>query len=250
MHIRSIQFFFLIIFIAITSCSSIYMPNVPATPMFKERGETYVAAHANIKGNISANTGVAFGKNLAFIANGSYIDRGTSRSNDLFKQHLIEGGIGYFTTMGKLKLQVLEVYGGYGIGGSTQIERRAGVNGMEPTESREMNFDKIFVQVNYSSTRKRKLNLMGKRREMSYGTAIRGSRISMRDFTINDLPSQKEEAFFIEPLFYTRLALNNHLHLQYTNGFNFNVLDNNYLKAGNAVFTLGLTYKFGGRKKK
>ncbi|NQD70837.1 hypothetical protein HP439_08920, partial [Sphingobacterium shayense] len=183
-------------------------------------------------------------------ANGSYIDRGSSRSNELFKQYLIEGGIGYFTTMGKLKLQVLEVYGGYGIGGSTQIERRAGVNGMEPIESREMNFDKFFVQVNYSSTRKRKLNLMGKRRELSYGTAIRGSRISMQDFTINDLPSQKEEAFFIEPLFYTRLALNSHLHLQYTNGFNFNVLDNNYLKAGNAVFTLGLTYKFGGKKKK
>ncbi|NQD72219.1 hypothetical protein HP439_15955, partial [Sphingobacterium shayense] len=109
MHIRSIQFFLLIIFIVTTGCSSIYMPNVPATPMFKQRGEAYLAAHANVKGNISANTGVAFGKNLAIIANGSYIDRGSSRSNELFKQYLIEGGIGYFTTMGKLKLQVLEV---------------------------------------------------------------------------------------------------------------------------------------------
>lgn len=45
-----------------SSCSSIYMPNVPATPMFKERGEVYVAAHSNIKGNISGNAGVAFAK--------------------------------------------------------------------------------------------------------------------------------------------------------------------------------------------
>jgi len=226
------------------------MPNVPATPMFKNQGETYLAAHVNPKGNISANTGVAFGKNLALIANGSYVDYGSSRSNMLFKQKLVEGGLGYYTTLGRQKLQVLEVYGGYGIGNSTEVDRRAGVSGMEPVETRKMKFDKFFVQVNYSSTRKRKLNLLGKNRELSYGTAIRGSKISMRDFTINEIASQKEEGYFIEPLFFTRMALNNHLHLQYTNGFSFNVLDNNYLKAGNAVFTLGLTFKFGGHKKK
>ncbi len=250
MQIRSIQLLSLSFLLFATGCSSIYMPNVPATPMFKQQGEAYVAAHANIKGNISANAGVAFAKNIALIANGSYIDWGSFKSNELFKQRLIEGGLGYFTTIGKQKLQVLEVYGGYGIGQSIEVQRRAGVNGMEPVARLEMDFDKIFVQVNYSSTRKRKLDLLGKKREMSYGTAIRGSRVSMQDFTIEDLPSQKEEAFFIEPLFYTRLALNKNLHIQYTNGFNFNILDNTYLKAGNAVFTLGLTYKFGGKENK
>lgn len=231
------------------SCSSIYMPNVPATPMFREQGEVYLAAHSNIKGNVSANAGVAVGQHVAVIANGAYIDRGGERSNELFKQQLVEGGIGYFTKIGKEKRQVFEVYAGYGIGSSTEVDRRATTTGMEPVETRAMDFDKIFLQINYSSTRKQKLNLFGKKRELNYGTAIRASRVMMKDFTINDLQSQKEEALFIEPLFFTRLELNKGFQLQYTNGFNFNVLDNEYLKAGNAVFTLGVTYNFGGRKK-
>jgi len=235
--------------LSLGACSSIYMPNVPATPMFREQGEVYLAAHSNIKGNISGNAGVAIGKHVAVIANGSYIDRGNENSNELFRQQLVEAGVGYFTKIGKEKRQVLEVYGGYAVGSSTEVDRRATTTGMQPVETRVMDFDKIFVQVNYSSTRKQKLNLFGKKRDLNYGTAIRASRVAMTDFTINDLASPKEEAFFIEPLFFTRMELNKGFQLQYTNGFNFNVLDNDYLKAGNAVFTLGVTYNFGGRKK-
>ncbi|MFD2594457.1 hypothetical protein [Sphingobacterium griseoflavum] len=223
------------------------MPNVPATPMFREQGEVYLAAHSNVKGNISGQAGVAVGKHVAVIANGSYIDRGGESSNNLFRQQLVEAGLGYFTKIGKDKRQVLEVYGGYGLGSSTEVDRRATTIGMEPVETRAMDFDKIFVQVNYSSTRKQKLNLFGKRRELNYGTAIRASRVGMTSFLINDLESPKEEAFFFEPLFFTRMELHKGLQLQYTNGFNFNVLENDYLKAGNAVFTLGVTYNFGGK---
>ncbi len=243
------RFLALPLVLSLGACSSIYMPNVPATPMFREQGEVYVAAHSNVKGNISGNVGVAVGKHVAVIANGSYIDRGGERSNELFKQQLVEGGIGYFTKIGKEKRQVFEAYAGYGVGSSTEIFRRATTTGMAPVETRTMDFDKIFVQVNYSSTRKQKLNLFGKRRELNYGTAIRASRVLMKDFMIDGLSSPAEEALFIEPLFFTRLELNKGFQLQYTNGFNFNVLDNEYLKAGNAVFTLGVTYNFGGRRK-
>ncbi|GHE44989.1 hypothetical protein GCM10017764_30330 [Sphingobacterium griseoflavum] len=215
--------------------------------MFREQGEVYLAAHSNVKGNISGQAGVAVGKHVAVIANGSYIDRGGESSNNLFRQQLVEAGLGYFTKIGKDKRQVLEVYGGYGLGSSTEVDRRATTIGMEPVETRAMDFDKIFVQVNYSSTRKQKLNLFGKRRELNYGTAIRASRVGMTSFLINDLESPKEEAFFFEPLFFTRMELHKGLQLQYTNGFNFNVLENDYLKAGNAVFTLGVTYNFGGK---
>lgn len=249
MRIKLTQLWAVPLALSLGACSSIYMPNVPATPMFREQGEVYLAAHSNIKGNLSGNAGVAVGKHVAVIANGSYIDRGRENSNELFRQQLVEAGVGYFTKIGKEKRQVLEVYGGYGVGSSTEVDRRATTTGMQPVETRAMDFDKIFVQVNYSSTRKQKLNLFGKKRDLNYGTAIRASRVAMTDFTINDLASPKEEAFFIEPLFFTRMELNKGFQLQYTNGFNFNVLDNDYLKAGNAVFTLGVTYNFGGRKK-
>lgn len=226
-------------------CSSIYMPNVPATPMFREQGEGYVAAHVNVKGNISANAGVALSDHVAVLANGSYANVGGATSNDNFNQQLFEGAVGYFTKVGKEKRQVFEVYAGYGVGSSSDIDSRSTTTGMAPVEERVMDFDKIFVQVNYSSTRKQKLNLFGKKRNLNYGTAIRLSRVAMKDFTINGLASSTEENVFIEPLFFTRLELNKGFQLQYTNGFNFGLMNNEYLKAGNAVFTLGLTYNFG-----
>lgn len=230
--------------ILVSSCSSIYMPNVPATPMFKSAGEVYLGGHFNAKGNVSANIGAAVSDHIAIIANGSTVNTG-SNNNDFYRQWLTEGGIGYFTTLGKEGRQVFEVYAGYGVGNSKDFEQRASIYGYELVEAREMNFDKIFLQVNYSSTRKKKINIFGDKKELNYGTAIRLSRVGMKEFWINDVAAPMEENFFIEPLFYTRMQLVNGLQLQYTNGFNIGLNNNEYLKAGNSVFTLGLVYTFG-----
>lgn len=243
-----VKFLFLLIipFCLITSCSSIYMPNVPATPMFRNSGEVYVAAHINPKGNVSGNLAMAISDNLAILANGSTIDKG-ALSNDKFNQWLAEGAIGYYSQIGQNKLQVLEIYAGYGIGKSEEIEQRASVVGYLPVETRLVNFDKVFAQVNYSSTKKDKIRLFNKDRELSYGTAIRLSRVGMKKFLINDSKQINEQNFFIEPVFFTRLQLSKGLDLQYSTGFNVGTFKNEYLKAGNAVFTLGVTYSFRRR---
>ncbi|WP_225551977.1 hypothetical protein [Sphingobacterium bovistauri] len=212
--------------------------------MFKKAGEVYVGGHFNAKGNISANLGAAVSDHIAVIANGSSVNTGAN-SNDYFRQWLAEGGIGYFTTIGKEKRQVLEMYAGYGVGSSKDHEQRASVYGYELVEAREMNFDKIFLQVNYSSTRKKKINIFGDKKELNYGTAIRLSRVGMKEFWLNEMVSPTEENYFIEPLFFTRMELLNGLQIQYTNGFNIGLNSNEYLKAGNSVFTLGLVYTFG-----
>lgn len=220
------------------------MPNVPATPMFKNAGEVYVGGHFNTKGNISTNLGVAVSDHIAVIANGSMVNTG-SNSNDYFRQWLAEGGIGYFTTIGNDKRKILEMYAGYGVGNTKDYEQRASIYGYDLVEAREMNFDKIFLQVNYSSTRKKKINIFGDKKELNYGTAIRLSRVGMKDFWLDEASHPKEENYFIEPLFYTRMQLVNGLQVQYTNGFNIGLNSNEYLKAGNSVFTLGLVYTFG-----
>lgn len=230
-----------------SSCSSIYMPNVPATPMFKDKGEGYLAGHVNLKGNLSGTAAVSITDHVAILGNGSIVNNG-SNSNEYFRQWLAEGAIGYFTTTGKSKRQVLEFYGGYGIGNSRDIDQRASVHGYEAVEAREMDFDKIFVQVNYSSTRKRKISLFGDKRELNYGTAIRLSRIGMRDFWVDGVTADKEENFFIEPVFFTRMELVKGLQLQYTTGFNIGLVNNSFLKAGNSIFTLGVTYNFGNKR--
>ena len=229
-----------VVLLLVSSCHSVYMPNVPATPMFSEQGEVYVAAHSNIKGNLSGSAAVAVGRHVAVMANGSYIDN--DKGNRQFKQYLYEGGLGYFTTIGQDRSRVLEVYGGYGKGNTWDADTRATTTGMAPVETREMDFDKIFVQVNYSRKREH-IRLFGKEREFNYGTAIRASHINMTAFELDGLPHGLEENLFVEPIFYTRMSLNKSFQLQYTNGFNIGVVNNEYLKAGNAVFTLGLIYK-------
>lgn len=242
------QIFYLLIVITvvltITSCSSVYMPNIPATPMFKNQGEGYLAAHINTKGNISANAGIAVTDHIAILANGSSVDRGL-KSDNHFKQRSAEGALGYYTKMGKRKLQVLEFYAGYGVGNIRDIDQRATIIGYAPVESRLIDYNKIFVQVNYSSTKKSKIKLFGEQRELNYGTAIRLSRVGMTNFTINNIETDKEENLFIEPVFFTRLQLVKGLQLQYTTGYFIGVVNNKYLKSGNSAFTFGLTYNFG-----
>lgn len=226
-----------------SSCSSVYLPNVPATPMFTGKGEGYLAAHVNPKGNASANLGVAFTDHLAIIGNGSYINY--KSDNHDFKQYLYEGGLGYYTVVGKGKRSVLEFYGGYGVGATMDVDKRASTTGTNAVETRDVDFNKIFVQANFSSTRKNKINLFGKKRTLNYGTAIRLSRIKMDRFDLNGVSSQLEENVYVEPIFFTRLELNKGFQIQYTNGWNIGLMNNEYLKPGNAVFTLGLIYNFG-----
>jgi len=68
----------------------------------------------------------------------------------------------------------------------------------------------------------------------------------MSRFELDEMAGQRlEENVYIEPVFFTRLELNKGFQIQYTNGWNFGLMDNQYLKAGNAVFTIGLVYNFG-----
>ncbi|HMR18288.1 MAG TPA: hypothetical protein PKA53_03225 [Sphingobacterium sp.] len=234
----------LVLLSLLAGCSSIYLPNVPATPMLREQGETYVAGHVNLKGYLSGSLAVAATDRIAILGNGSYVDQGF-HSNTYFKQWLAEGAVGYSTKLGAKKNRVFEIYGGYGIGHALQQDKRATTQGYESVESREMGFHKIFIQANYSSKRDRKINLLGDQRELSFGTAIRMSRIAMNSFQLDGIGHPKEENILIEPVFYTRLQLINGLQLQYTSGFNIGLHKNEYLKAGNSVLTLGLVYNFG-----
>ncbi|MBL1407405.1 hypothetical protein [Sphingobacterium faecale] len=233
------------------SCSSIYMPNVPATPMFRQQGEGYLAGHINLKGNASGTAAVSLTDHVALLANASTVNHGRE-SNTHFRQWLAEGAVGYFTEIGKSKRQILEIYGGYGLGNSRELDQRASIRDYEVVGSRKMDFDKIFLQVNYSSTTKGRLNLFGGKRVLNYGTTIRVSRGAMTDFWLDDVQAAREENLFIEPVFFTRMELLRGLQLQYTTGFNIGVVNNSYLNAGNSIFTLGVAYNFGrsGNKKK
>ncbi|MBC7915536.1 MAG: hypothetical protein H7Y07_15605 [Pyrinomonadaceae bacterium] len=226
-----------------SACSSLYMPNVPNTPMLSTTGELHASGHVSLKGNASLNTAYAVSDNLGVILNGSFINREQNKKD--FSQNLLEIGAGYFTSFGVENERILEVYAGVGRGSSDRTYKEKTINGSLVNDRQEINFSKSFIQVNYSTKKKRSLKLFGGDFPLNYGTALRASYINMNKFIRNDINQVKEDNIFLEPIFFTRMHLNNSVQLQYTTGSNFGLKNRKFLTAGNSVFSLGLVLNVG-----
>lgn len=242
---RRAIFYFLSIPVFISACSSVYMPNVPNTPMLTSRGELNAAGHVTLKGNVSVNSAYAASDHLALLLNGSVMN--SNRTKKDFKHNLIETGAGYFTTFGPDKNRILEIYAGVGKGNSERVYKDKTSTGLITEDRQEINFNKTFFQVNYSSKRKQDLKLFGARFPLNYGTALRISHVKMTEFMRNDVEQTKEDNIFLEPVFFTRMAISNGVQIQYTSGSNFGLKNRKFLTAGNSVFSLGLVIGVGGR---
>jgi hypothetical protein len=234
----------LIVLLSTSGCVSTYMPNVPNVPMFTEKGELSAAGHITPKGNITFNTAYAVTDKFGVMVNGSMLNQ--ERKKRDFRHNLIEAGGGYFTTFGPNQQRVLEVYAGIGGGSSdrTEKEEREGV--MTYTR-REAGFSKYFTQVNFSSKKKRSLRLLGNEFPLNYGTALRMSYVNMSKHLLNSVEQEKEDNIFLEPIFFTRMALSPTVQLQYTSGTNFGLRNRKALTAGYSVFSLGFVINVGGR---
>jgi hypothetical protein len=221
------------------------MPNVPNVPMFTQKGELSAGGHITPKGNITFNTAYAVSDHFAVLVNGSRLN--SERRKRDFRHNLIEAGGGYFTTFGPEDNRVLEVYGGIGGGSSDRNEKKEDKEGVMTYERREANFSKYFVQVNFSSKRKKSLRLFGNEFPLNYGTALRASYIDMSKHLFMGKPAEEEDNIFLEPIFYTRLTLSPSVQLQYTTGSNFGLKNRDALTAGHAVLSLGVVINVGGR---
>jgi hypothetical protein len=219
------------IVLTLASCSSLYMPNVPNTPMLSSKGELNAAGHITLRGNVSVNSAYAVSEHFGVLLNGSVMN--SNRTKKDFKHNLIETGAGYFNT--------------FGPGNNRIFEKDKTNTGLITEDRQEINFSKSFLQVNYSSKKKQDLNLFGARFPLNYGTALRVSYVNMKEFLRNDALQPKEDNIFLEPVFFTRMALSNSVQIQYTSGSNFGLKNRKFLTAGNSVFSIGLVINVGGR---
>ena len=227
----------------LASCSSVYMPNVPNSPMLSTKGEVHASGHVSLRGNVNLNTAFAVSNHVGVLFNGSFMNQ-TKNKKD-FRQDLVEGGAGYFTTFGADKSRILEIYVGLGKGNTDRIFRTFEDNGTITDDVQRVRFRKSFIQVNYSSKEKKSLKLFGKSYPLNYGTILRVSHVSMIDFVRNNVAQPLEDNIFLEPVFFTRLKLNEAVQLQYTSGSNFGLKSRDFLKAGNSVFTVGVVVNVG-----
>lgn len=235
------KLFFLIIstfIVFLNACSSVYMPNVPNTPMLTSRSELHAAGHISLKGNISFSSAYALSDNLAVILNGSVMSQKNKRKE--FDHNLIETGLGYYATFGPEKKRILEIYGGFGTGNSERLNYN-----VDQIDRQEFQFGKKFIQVNYSSRKENNIRLFGSRLPLNYGTALRISHVYMKEFSRNGLDQPREDNIFLEPVFFTRMAISPTVQLQYTSGSNFGLRNRKFLTAGNSVFSFGVVVNTG-----
>ena len=227
-----------------SSCSSVYIPNVPNTPMLSSKGELSASGHLSLKGNASFNSAYAVSDHFGVLLNGAAMS--SNRTKKDFKHNLLETGAGYFTTFGANNDRILEIYAGLGRGSSERVYKERVDHELITSDRQEVDFNKYFMQVNYSSKDKKNLKLFKRDFPLNYGTAVRLSYVNMSEFIRNDIRQPTEDNVFIEPVFFTRMALSKTVQLQYTSGSNFGLKNRKFLTAGNSVFTVGLVINVGG----
>lgn len=231
--------------LGMSSCSSVYMPNVPNTPMLSNKGELSTGGHITLKGNASFNSAYAVGEHVGVMVNGSLMN--SNRTKKDFRHNLLEAGAGYFTTFGPENNRILEIYSGLGRGSSDRTYKSKTPEGALSFDRQEVSYNKYFLQVNYSSKRKKSLRLLGHSFGLNYGTALRASYVNMDEFFRNDLKQPTEDNIFLEPIFFTRMVLSPTVQLQYTSGSNFGLKNRKFMTAGNSVFSAGFVINVGGR---
>jgi hypothetical protein len=246
---RNISYFFGLLVVCSTGllagCSSVYMPNVPNTPMFTQQGEISAGGHVTLKGNFSINGAYAVSDHFGVMMNASHLNN--QRKKEDFRHSLFEVGGGYFTTFGASKNRILEAYAGVGRGSSDRTEKEINAESTVISNRVSGNFDKYFLQVNFTSKRKKDLRLFGSHFPLNYGTALRMSYVDMFRHVRNGEIQTTEDNIFLEPIFYTRLAISPAVQVQYTSGGNIGLKNRKALTAGYSVFSLGLVVNIGGR---
>jgi hypothetical protein len=239
----------LALFIAVifmSSCSSMYMPNVPNTPMLSQKGEFSGGVHVSPRLNTSINGAYAVSNHIGVLFSGAYMNR--KKESEDYRNKLVEIGGGWFDTFGPDNNRIIEVYVGYGGGRADRTLRNFNDNNqLVSTDIEEVTYNKTFLQVNYSSKKNKNLHLFGKNYPLNYGTALRISSLDMKTFMRNSMGQPRESNTFLEPVFFTRMRLSEVVQLQYTTSGTFGLNNRKYMNAGNSIFTLGAVINLNGK---
>ncbi|SMC98157.1 hypothetical protein [Pedobacter africanus] len=247
--VKNYKFLPLIALIFLSSCSSMYMPNVPNTPMLSQKGEFSGGLHISPRFNTSINGAYAVSDHIGVLFSGSYMNR-EKESKD-YRHKLVEVGGGWFDTFGPDNNRIIEIYVGYGGGRTDRTFRTFDDNDvLTATDIEEVTYSKTFLQVNYSSKKNNNLRLFGKDFPLNYGTALRISDVNMKTFMRNSMGQQREGNVFFEPVFFTRMRLSELVQLQYTTSGTFGINSRKFMNAGNSIFTLGAVFNLNGKKAK
>jgi hypothetical protein len=227
--------------LAFSSCASLYFPPPPHASMLSEKGEFYGGISTNQHTNFAIQGAYAVTDHLAAAGTFSSLHhRKSDRTEDI---DFGEASVGYFTRLPDKR--VLEVYVGAGGGHTRRLERN---DEQLLTRTLEGTLTKYFAQVNYARKKKKTLHLFNHDFPLTYGAALRLSYMELSNFHIDSQLHPGESTVFFEPITFTRTQLVGPVQLQLMSGQIIGLRKNDYLKAANSVFQVGLIINLGEGK--
>ncbi|MDO7846503.1 hypothetical protein Q5H92_09055 [Hymenobacter sp. M29] len=228
-----LRFAFLLVLTGLTGCASLYFPPPPHAPMLTHQGEFYGAVSTNQHTNYAIQGAYGLTNHLAVAGTFSSLHRKKSaKTEDI---DFGEASLGYFTRLPDKR--VLEVYVGAGGGATQRIERN---DAQIVNRTLDGSLSKIFAQVNYAKKKQNSLHLFNRDFPLTYGAAMRLSYMQLNNFTVNGLPAPGENNIFFEPITFTRTQIAGPVQLQLISGQIFGLRNNEFLKAANSVFQVGI----------
>lgn len=129
--------FLLALVLGFSSCKTVYEPNAINTPMLKNKGEFRLYA-----GTTDLQASYAVTDHVGVMLNGFHVSEKSDNNVIHGSGGLIEGGIGYFTSLQPL---LFEVYAGGGRGGVSFSETRT-ENGVQTVREFSADGTRFFLQ--------------------------------------------------------------------------------------------------------
>ena len=214
-------------------CASLYFPPPPHAPLLTHQGEFYGTISTNQHTNFALQGAYGLTNHLAVAGTFSSLHhRKTDRTEDI---DFGEASLGYFTRLPDRR--VLEVYLGAGTGATHRIERS---EAQLTTRTLDGSLSKMFAQVNFARKKQKTLHLLHHDFPLTYGAALRLSYMQLSNFRIDGQPAPSERNVFFEPITFTRTQLYGPVQLQFISGQILGFRPNQFLKAANSVFQVGI----------
>lgn len=135
-----------VVFLFFNSCAPAYVPNVANTPLLEKKGDAQVNLNVGLSG-FDPQIAYAVTDHFGLMLNGSFANRTSDSTNNFHSHNFIEGGAGYFGTIGNKGRY--EVYGGYGFG-----EIQAEYDNTLWISQSDVKYNRFFIQpaIGVSST--------------------------------------------------------------------------------------------------
>jgi hypothetical protein len=225
--------------IIIQSCVPVYVANNVNTPQFKEAGEIQIGGYYGTNG-IEFQLAGSLTDYIALIGNGSFASRG-GEGEDLHKHNFIEGGLGWFTTIGESGC--FDLFGGYGAGDAesqTVFESSFDSNHYLKAHG---DFSRIFFQSSIGVSHKG----ADRKPDFAYGIAVRYSIVEFTNFIGSNENAMAVQNNFIEPVLFTSLG-KKHVHVKFQWGLVTAVKHRSELPFDYEPMwlSIGLNLQFGG----